>query len=119
LPGGQLGGGFDAPAYNAAKITADERAAFRNHLKRCASLPGNVSPDDRVWIVLRIALSPDGALAADPTLVEASANAKGPLLMKSAVDALRRCQPYAMLPADRYEEWKILDLTFTPRDLAG
>ena len=44
---------------------------------------------------------------------------KGP-----ATDAERRqraqaCQPYAMLPADRYGEWKVLDLTFTPQDLTA
>jgi hypothetical protein len=24
-----------------------------------------------------------------------------------------------MLPADRYGEWKVLDLSFTPQDFAG
>jgi hypothetical protein len=24
-----------------------------------------------------------------------------------------------MLPADRYGEWKVLDLSFTPRDFSG
>jgi hypothetical protein len=41
---------------------------------------------------------------------------KGPLLMQSAIRALSACQPYAMLPADRYGEWKVLDLSFTPQD---
>jgi len=49
-----------------------------------------------------------------PVLLEASASAKGPLLMQSAIEALQACQPYAMLPADRYREWKVLDLGFTP-----
>jgi hypothetical protein len=31
---------------------------------------------------------------------------KGPLLMQSAIRALSACQPYAMLPVDRYGEWK-------------
>ena len=40
--------------------------------------------------------------------------------MKSAINALRACQPYTMLPADRYGEWKALDLIFTPFEmLAG
>jgi hypothetical protein len=39
--------------------------------------------------------------------------------MQSAVSALQACQPYAMLPADRYGEWKVLDLSFTPQDFAG
>jgi hypothetical protein len=119
LPDGQLGGGFDAPAYDSAKIAPDQTAAFLIHLKTCGSLPGTVSADDKVRIVLRVAFSPEGKLAGNPTLIEATASAKGPLLMQSAIKALRQCQPYTMLPADRYEEWKVLDLTFTPHDLAG
>jgi hypothetical protein len=52
-------------------------------------------------------------------LIEASASAKGPALMQSAIGALAACQPYAMLPADRYGEWKVLDLSFTPQDFGG
>jgi hypothetical protein len=58
----------------------------------------------------------EGRLAAEPILIEASASMKGPLLMQSAVHALSACQPYGMLPMDRYGEWKVLDLSFTPRD---
>ena len=61
----------------------------------------------------------DGRLAADPILTEASASMKGPLLMQCAISALQACQPYAMLPRDRYGEWKVLDLDFTPRDFAS
>ena len=61
----------------------------------------------------------EGKLAAQPILIEASASAKGPALMQSAIAALEACQPYAMLPADRYGEWKVLDLSFTPQDFVG
>jgi hypothetical protein len=39
--------------------------------------------------------------------------------MQAAKQALEACQPYAMLPADKYDEWKVLDLDFTPQDFAG
>jgi hypothetical protein len=39
--------------------------------------------------------------------------------MQTAIRALKECQPYGFLPADKYGEWKILDLSFTPRDMAG
>jgi hypothetical protein len=67
---------------------------------------------------LRVLMTPQGKLAAEPVLIEASASAKGPLLMQSAISALQACQPYAMLPVDRYGEWKVLDLSFTPRDFS-
>jgi hypothetical protein len=69
-------------------------------------------------IKLRALMAPDGTLAAEPILIEASASAKGPLLMHGAISALQACQPYTMLPKDRYGEWKVIDLSFTPKDLA-
>jgi hypothetical protein len=119
LPDGRVGGSFDAPAYDKANIGSESQAVFRQHLRTCSALPAAVSRDDNIRIVLRVSLRPDGTLAAAPTLIEASASAKGPLLMESAINALRQCQPYTMLPADRYKEWKVLDLSFTPRDMAG
>jgi len=119
LPDGRLGGGFDAPAFDAAKIPANDTAKFREHLKTCLTRPGSVAPTDKIRVVLRVVLKPDGTLAATPTLIEASASAKGPALMTSAINGLRACQPYAMLPADKYNEWKVLDLSFTPQDFAG
>jgi hypothetical protein len=89
LPDGRLGGGFDAAA------------------------------SDKVRIVLRVAFNSDGSLAGSPTLIEASASAKGPLLMMSAMAALRACQPYTMLPPEKYAEWKVIDLSFTPQDFGG
>jgi hypothetical protein len=119
LPQGRPGDGFDAPATQKADVGTDSIAEFRRHLKSCSKLPGEIGPSDKVAIKLRVLMSPDGRLAAPPVLIEASASMKGPLLMQSAISALDACQPYAMLPADRYKEWKVLDLVFTPQDFAG
>ncbi len=119
LPDPKPGGGFDAVATSAANIAREDVAALRAHLRNCAVLPSSVSPSDKVKITLRVALQPDGRLAAEPMLIEASASKSGPLLMRSAMEALEKCQPYAMLPANRYQEWKVLDLSFTPRDFKG
>lgn len=109
-------GGFDAPAETVANISADAVAALRKRLKACAALPAGLSPSDNVKIVIRVGLTPDGRLAQEPFLIEASASAKGPALMKGAIAALEACQPYTMLPADKYREWRILDIGFTPQD---
>lgn len=110
---------FDAPSEIAADISADAITALRKRLKSCAPLPAPVGPSDNVKIVLRVALQPDGRLAQEPILIEASASAKGPALMKGAIAALTACQPYSMLPTDKYKEWKVLDIDFTPRDFRG
>jgi hypothetical protein len=113
------GGDFDTVAFSAAKVSTDDIAKFREHLKTCSVLPGSVAPTDKVTIRLRASFLPDGTLASAPLLIEASASAKGPLLMQAAIDALAACQPYTVLPADKYNEWKVLDLGFTPRDFRG
>ncbi len=110
---------LDAQASKKADIDSSLVAEFRRHLKTCSKLPPSIAPSDSVMIRLRVFMSPDGKLAADPVLIEASASAKGPALMQSAVAALEACQPYAMLPVDRYGEWKVLDLTFTPQDFGS
>jgi len=119
LPQDRPGDGFDAPATQKADVGTDSISEFRRHLKTCATLPKEIAPSDKVAIKLRVLMTPEGRLAAEPVLIEASASMKGPLLMQSAIHALQACQPYAMLPADRYREWKVLDLTFTPQDLTG
>jgi len=110
---------FDAPATESADIASSLVAEFRRHLKTCSKLPASLSSADDVKVKLRVLMTPEGRLAADPILIEASASMKGPLLMQGAVRALQACQPYAMLPVDRYGEWKVLDLGFTPRDFSG
>jgi hypothetical protein len=113
------GDDFDAPASSTAKVSTDDIAKFRERLKTCSILPGSIASNDKVTIRLRASFLPDGTLASPPLLIEASASTKGPLLMQAAIDALAACQPYALLPADKYNEWKVLDLSFTPRDFRG
>ena len=118
-PKDRPGDGFDAPASKAADITSSLVTEFRHHLRTCSKLPPSIAPSDKLRITLRAAMTLEGKLAAEPILIEASASEKGPALMQSAIAALEACQPYAMLPADRYGEWKVLDLSFTPQDFSG
>jgi len=110
---------FDGAATQDADIASSVISAFRRHLRTCLKLPPSLAASDDVKVKLRVMMTQRGTLAADPILIEASASMKGPLLMQGAVKALQACQPYAMLPADRYGEWKVLDLSFTPQDFGG
>ncbi|MCP1765231.1 hypothetical protein [Bradyrhizobium japonicum] len=111
--------GGDAKDSIAAKLPPEVIAALRRHLKSCAKLPAGVDPTDNVNIKLRTVFATDGTLARPPILIEAPPSAKGVAIVKSATAALQACQPYKMLPADKYGEWKILDLPFSPRDFGG
>jgi hypothetical protein len=120
MPDGSLGGGFDAPATDKANIANDDIVAFNNHLKTCSALPAGVNATDDVKAVLRIFLKPDGTLAAPPQPIRIEGVSRGGgALFQSVVAALRKCQPYNMLPPDKYDEWKVFDLSFTPQNFGG
>jgi hypothetical protein len=110
---------FDATASSAADIASSVIGKFRSHLKTCAKLPATVAPTDHIMVKLRVMMTPDGRLASQPLVGGGSADMKAFDLVKSAIDALQACQPYTMLPADRYGEWRVLDLTLTPEDFSG
>jgi hypothetical protein len=107
-------GGDDQPARD--NLSSSLVEPLRRHLKTCSKLPAALSPSDSVAVKLRVQMTPDGRLATEPALIEGTASVKGVELMRSAVAALSACQPYAELPKERYGEWKVLDLSFTPRD---
>ena len=118
-PPSGAGGGFDAVASDKADVASGIVAEFRRHLKTCSKLPPSIGASDSVRIKLRVLMTSGGRIAAQPTVVEGSASLKALDLKQSAVAALQACQPYTMLPADRYREWKVLDLNFTPEDFAS
>jgi hypothetical protein len=118
-PQDRPGDGFDAPASKTADIASSVVTEFRRHLRTCSKLPESIVASDKLRITLRVFMTPEARLAVDPILTEASASEKGPALMQGAIAALKACQPYQMLPVDRYGEWKELDLSFTPEDFAG
>jgi hypothetical protein len=111
--------GGDAKDSLGAKLPAEVIAALRRHLRSCARLPAGVDPTDNVNIKLRTVLATDGTLARPPILIEAPPSAKGVALVKAATAAIQACQPFKMLPPDKYEEWKILDLPFSPREFGS
>jgi hypothetical protein len=101
-----------------ADLTADEITAFAAHVQSCWSAPAGVAKEPRLFVVMRVRLSRDGSLMTDPALVQGSASTLGPTLVDSAKRALRKCTPYAGLPAAKYDEWKALDLRFTPNGIS-
>jgi hypothetical protein len=119
LPQDKPGDGFDAAASEKAQIASSLVTEFRRRLKTCSKLPASIAPSDNVRIKLRVFMTLEGRIASEPVVMEGTATLKGLDLRQSAVDALQACQPYTMLPADRYGEWKVLDLSFTPQDFAG
>ena len=119
LVGGRLGGGFAAPPIDAARAAYDFTAPFRERVSACSARPEGIDARDNVSIKLRVPLNSDGTLTSPPQLLEPAASWKQQALMQSITDALQRCQPYTMLPAEKYKQWKTLDLLIFPLNLLG
>jgi hypothetical protein len=105
------------PSESAAKLSSEEIAEFKGHLKKCWVPPTGVPDVKKLKAVVRVALSPDGQLMGKPALLAASASLYGPALVDSAMRALTQCQPYTVLPIEKYKEWKFLDLNFSQDDI--
>lgn len=114
MMGGQLGGGFAAPPVNTNQAGYDFTLPFRERVSSCSDRAAGIDSNDRVRVVLRVSLNRDGTLASPPQLLEPIASSKERLVMQSAMNALARCQPYTMLPPEKYKQWKTLDLVFYP-----
>jgi hypothetical protein len=119
LVGGPLGGGFNAPPINAMQAAYDFTVAFREHVSSCSVLPPGLNSTERIKVSLRVFLNRDGTLAQPPELLDPIPTEKQLILMQSSISALQKCQPYTMLPADKYKLWKKLDLVFYPLNFFG
>jgi hypothetical protein len=114
-PGGDVQDGDHRTFESMGKLEHNELARFKARLKECWHPP---AAGPKVRATLRVALRVDGGLAGSPELVEVSASPDAVALVTSAKQALAECGPYGFLPADSYDTWRSLSLTFSPEDIA-
>jgi hypothetical protein len=110
------------PSESKSNLASGQIAEFKAQVSKCWVVPSGVPSTPGFDVLIRIALNPDGTLGAKPELIRAPASLAGPPLVESAKRALQQCQPYATLPADKYQDWRILELSFTargPSNLSG
>jgi hypothetical protein len=98
------------------KSERPELAQFKARLKECWRPP--VASGRKLSAALRVSLRIDGSLAGPPDLVEVSAAPEAVALVTTAKQALAACGPFGFMPADSYNSWKALSLTFSPEDIA-
>jgi hypothetical protein len=99
------GGLFGGMGHEAGE---DFTLPFRERLISCSKRPAGIEASDKVIIRVRMSFNQDGSLSSRPRLLVQGPSAKQRALMVSVVDALESCQPFAMLPADKYDQWKTL-----------
>jgi len=110
-----LGGQTDA---RVDQMMLSELDALRARLAQCWNI--QLAPPDPSDLRVRVKmfLNPDGTLNQPPMIVEARPNEFGRSAAESAVRAVRRCAPYT-LPAEKYDTWREIIVTFDPREMFG
>jgi outer membrane biosynthesis protein TonB len=106
-----------ATAGVAATLTQNELDALRARLRECWNPPVGAAEAQDMQVLIRVNFNQDGSVIGSPVLIEGSASPYGPAFAESAIRAIRRCSPYSFLPPSKYEVWRTIDMTFTPRDM--
>jgi outer membrane biosynthesis protein TonB len=104
-----------------AQISLSELDALRQRLAQLWSPPAGAKDPQELVVVFRIKLNRDGRIAPGPW-PQLVASGNTPLAIaarESAARALNRGQPYDMLKAEHYEQWKDIEITFDPREMFG
>jgi colicin import membrane protein len=103
----------------AATLSQSEIDALRKRLGECWNPPAGAMNGASLKVVLRVVFKPDATVALPPELVAASNSPFGPAMAESAKRAILTCQPFTMLRADHYQQWKDIEITFDPREMFG
>jgi hypothetical protein len=119
LLGGQLGGGFNAPPVDSPVVGYDFTEPFRQVVSACAPPVPSVNPREQISVRIRVFLNRDGTLAKAPVLREANPSVKQEAMMQSFVAGLEKCQPYTMMPQEKYAQWRVIDLVVFPINSFG
>jgi hypothetical protein len=111
-------------AGNGTGMTADLKTVLYSEMQPCwniGALAGAPNPEQLV-VAIHLELNPDGTVAGKPQLNAQSqaAEATNPYVRALADTALRaigKCAPYK-LPANRFADWRNVDLSFSPQTFA-
>ena len=107
----------------AGRLTMDIQAALLEQMRECWNVPAGAPNPEQLIVQVEVYLTRDGHLAQAPQLSDDSraAMAGNPYMRAAAEAALRAisvCEPYR-LPADRYDVWRDIVMTFDPSKMVG
>nr|WP_321455941.1 cell envelope biogenesis protein TolA [uncultured Cohaesibacter sp.] len=101
---------------DAAAMTQSELDALRAQVAQCWSPPIGAADASQLVVKIEFGLDRDGNISSGPEPFEYPASQFGVAAVESAMRAVRRCAPYT-LPADKYDAWRRVRITFDPKDM--
>lgn len=111
----------EAPVL-ADRLTASLKEAVKRQLRPCWIVPVGARNAEELYVTLRLQLRRDGSVIRVDVVDRG--RQRSDTFFRAAADSARRavmnprCTPFK-LPADRYDDWKDMTLTFNPREAVG
>ncbi len=99
-------------------MSISELDLLRAQISRCWSPPIGVLGAEELAVRVRISLNRNGSLAQPPATISQGSGRPFVAASEAAKRAVIRCQPYN-LPAEKYETWREIHITFDPRLMLG
>ncbi len=114
----------EAPVRNAAlgnRLTISEVDAIRFQIEKCWSVPAGARDAQNLIIRIHIGLKPDGSLKGPPEILDRDRldDPHFRTAAESAQRAILLCTPLKNLPAEKYDRWQEITLTFNPKEFLG
>lgn len=106
---------FAGPAFAHGEtpdpVAPDIIKAIVPAIQKCWS-PPVAATGEKPHASLKLRLNQDGTLSADPEILAKPEGASGEAFAQSAVSAIKKCQPFAVLDPYPYERWKEIIINF-------
>lgn len=104
------------------QLSSRDKDSLRVGIKGFFSPPSGLSNADQLAVKLSIEVSESGKITAGPKVISPSGrlDAQHDALMRAGIRALKRAEAagvFAKLPRDKYERWRLMNVTFTPREV--
>ncbi len=107
------------PRGSAEQISMSEVDALRRKLMQLWNPPAGATNPQELIVSVRLQLNRDGTLASPPRVLTSGNSPLFLIARENAMRAVFMGQPYTMLPKDKYDLWKDIEITFDPRDMVG
>lgn len=105
-----------APTGQSATLTQSEMDALVAAMRRCWIVPPAAINAPGLATRFVITLGPDGAVQGMPEMRTQPTDQLHQSTALAAQRAIVNCSPYTMLPPEKYESWRQIDVTFDPQD---
>lgn len=105
------------------RLTLTEKMWVRGQLSKNWTVNKGAPNADQMWVVVKFELSKNGHLVSGPDVVDVfEAGQKGRVFnafANSALRAVQRSTPFAKLPVEKYQTWRVMEVRFSLADMFG